>query len=123
MVFVIKQLQNLRWIQENSCGIGPASIAGWTKRGINRLSLLGEALKSNGIGDVKGAAEWMRHQFAVGFFPPGNDPATESWLGYLEELGITEQRHALTLVRLVAGECFPKSGKMKEKLVMEAVTV
>ena len=72
---------------------------------------------------MKRALEWMKKQFAAGFFPPANDPGAEPWLGCLEELGITRETDALTLVGLVAGQCFPKCGKMKGKLVMDLATV
>ena len=119
--FVVKQLQNARWIPEDRYGF--PSVPEWTMRGGNRLRLLAQALKSSGICDGKRALAWMKNQFAVGFFPPANDPAAEPWLGCLEELGITRETDALTLVGLVSGECFPKCGKMKGKLVMDVVTV
>lgn len=120
--FVIHQLQAAHWIPEAESGPGIGAIARWTRRGTNRLSQLGQALRSCGIGDAKAASGWMKGRFSVGFFPPG-DPATELWLGCLEELGITEQSQAISLVNLVAGECLPRSGRMKEKLVMNVATV
>lgn len=120
--FVIHQLQAAHWIPEAESDPGIRTVARWTRRGTNRLSQLGNALRSNGIGDAKGASGWMKGRFSEGFFPPG-DPASELWLGCLEELGITEQSQAMSLVSLVAGECLPRSGRMKEKLVISVGTV
>jgi len=120
--FVIHQLQTAHWIPEAESGPGIRAIARWTRRGANRLSQLGQALQSCGVRDAKAASGWMKGRFSEGFFPPG-DPATELWLGCLEELGITEQSQAMSLVNLVAGECLPRSGRMKEKLVMNVATV
>lgn len=120
--FVINQLQAAHWIPEAESGPGIGTIARWTRRGANRLSRLGQALRSCGIVDAKAASGWMKGRFSAGFFPPG-DPATELWLGCLEELGITEQSQAISLVNLVAGECLPRSGRMKEKLVMDVAIV
>lgn len=119
--FVITQLKIARWLPNEKSGEPVAG--GWTQRGANRLRWLADALRSSGIGDAKRASQWMKSQFSIGFFPPANDPGAESWLGCLEELGITSEADALTLVNLVAGECFPKCGKMNGKLVMDAATV